>query len=59
MKKKTSKELINDLRDSGVITEEFKLLLLIAIKNEKLDIEEELLGDMERAFKALEISKNE
>lgn len=39
---KKSKQLINDLKDAGVITEEFRVMLLVAIEKEKLDAADEI-----------------
>lgn len=47
---KTSKQLINELRDSKAISESGRLILLIAIEREKLEIEERQLGDIKDTF---------
>jgi len=47
---KTSKQLINELKDSGAITEDGRLILLVAIERERLEIEERFLGDIKETF---------
>jgi hypothetical protein len=50
---KTSKELIDDLRDSGVITETFRTMLLIAILNEKEDLLKGVKEEITKNFNAI------
>ena len=56
---KTSKELINDLRDSGAISEVGRLTLLRAILVEKMEIEKLNYEEMKIAFEAIKEGVNE